>query len=92
MKDLEVISALYKIQDLLNVLTMECSYEQLNRVVSNPHLPITNELKGYFQGGNQDFIAALEQVQEYSDNELVIGANGHTYNLAEKLTQLRGQE
>jgi hypothetical protein len=91
MKDLEVISALYKIQDLLNVLTMECTFEQLNRVVTNPHLPITDELKNYFVGGNVDFIAALEQCQEYSDNELVIGVNGHTYNIADKLTSLRGQ-
>ncbi len=37
----------------------------------------------------KDLIAALEQIQFYSDNVLVIGTDGHRYTIDEKLAELR---
>ena len=37
----------------------------------------------------KDLIAALEQIQFYSDNNLVIGTDGHRYTIDEKLAELR---
>lgn len=36
----------------------------------------------------KDLIAALEQIQYYTDNDLVIGADGHRYLVSEKLKEL----
>jgi hypothetical protein len=37
----------------------------------------------------KDLKAAIEQLMLYSDNNLVIGADGHKFNLLDKLKQLK---
>ena len=36
----------------------------------------------------KDLIAALQQIQFYSDNDLVIGADGYRFNVSDKLNEL----
>lgn len=36
----------------------------------------------------KDLLAALQQIQYYSDNDMVIGADGHRYLVSEKLKEL----
>ena len=58
--------------------TDACGLDEFNE---NDYVWIINDYK-------KDLKASLEQLMLYSDNELVIGADGHQFNLFERLNEL----
>lgn len=66
------------------VQTVEDVLEDGEEVIDYDFTPVS-EVVDY----KRDLKAALEQLMLYSDNEMVIGADGHQYKLLDKYNELK---